>query len=40
VAVAALSTLADIGEVKPEKVDEAIRAYEIDPDRPSPPTLP
>jgi pyruvate dehydrogenase E1 component len=40
VAVAALSTLADVGEVKPEKVDEAIKAYEIDPDRPSPPTLP
>jgi pyruvate dehydrogenase E1 component len=40
VAVAALSTLADIGEIKPEKVDEAIKAYEIDPDRPSPPSLP
>ena len=40
VAVAALSALADVGEVKPEKVDEAIKAYEIDPDRPSPPTLP
>jgi pyruvate dehydrogenase E1 component len=40
VAVAALSALADVGEVKPEKVDEAIKAYEIDSDRPSPPTLP
>jgi pyruvate dehydrogenase E1 component len=40
VAVAALSALADVGEVKPEKVDEAIKTYDIDPDRPSPPTLP
>jgi pyruvate dehydrogenase E1 component len=39
VAVAALSALADVGEVKPEKVDEAIKAYEVDPDRPSPPSL-
>jgi pyruvate dehydrogenase E1 component len=40
VAVAALSALADLGDVKPEQVDEAIKKYEIDPDRPSPPTLP
>jgi pyruvate dehydrogenase E1 component len=40
VAVAALSALADVGEVKPEKVDEAIKTYDVDPDRPSPPTLP
>ena len=40
VAVAALSALADVGEVKPEKVDEAIKTYDINPDRPSPPTLP
>jgi pyruvate dehydrogenase E1 component len=39
VAVAALSALADVGEVKPEKVDEAIKAYVVDPDRPSPPSL-
>jgi pyruvate dehydrogenase E1 component len=40
VAVAALSALADLGEVKPEAVDEAIKKYEIDPERSSPPTLP
>ncbi|HEX2031890.1 MAG TPA: pyruvate dehydrogenase (acetyl-transferring), homodimeric type [Actinomycetota bacterium] len=39
VAVAALSALADLGEVKPEAVDEAIKRYEIDPDRPAPPSL-
>jgi pyruvate dehydrogenase E1 component len=39
VAVATLSALADLGEVKPEAVSEAIRKYDIDPDRPSPPTL-
>jgi pyruvate dehydrogenase E1 component len=38
--VATLSALADLGEVKPEAVSEAIRKYEIDPDRPSPPSLP
>jgi pyruvate dehydrogenase E1 component len=40
VAVAALSALADLGEVKPEAVREAIERYDIDPDRPSPPSLP
>ncbi len=34
--VAALSALADMGEVKPETVTEAIRRFEIDPDRKSP----
>ena len=34
--VAALSALADMGEVKPEKVAEAIRRFEIDPERKSP----
>jgi pyruvate dehydrogenase E1 component len=38
--VATLSALADLGEVKPEAVSEAIRQYEIDPDRSSPPSLP
>jgi len=38
--VATLSALADLGEVKPEAVSEALRQYEIDPDRPSPPSLP
>jgi pyruvate dehydrogenase E1 component len=36
IAVAALSALADMGEVKPETVDEAIARYEIEPDRTSP----
>ena len=40
VTVAALSKLADLGEVKPEAVTEAIKKYDIDPDRPSPPSLP
>jgi pyruvate dehydrogenase E1 component len=40
VTVATLAALADMGEVKPEAVDEAIKKYDIDPDRPSPPTLP
>jgi pyruvate dehydrogenase E1 component len=40
VVVAALSALADMGEVKPEAVAEAIKRYEIDPERPWPPTLP
>jgi pyruvate dehydrogenase E1 component len=40
VTVAALAALSDLGEVKPEAVDEAIMKYEIDPDRPSPPSLP
>jgi pyruvate dehydrogenase E1 component len=38
--VATLSALADLGEVKPETVAEAIAKYEIDPDRPAPPSLP
>jgi pyruvate dehydrogenase E1 component len=40
VAVATLSALAELGEVKPEAVSEAIKKYDIDPDRPSPPSLP
>jgi pyruvate dehydrogenase E1 component len=40
VTVAALSALADMGEVKPEAVSEAIAKYEIDPERPWPPSLP
>ena len=38
--VATLSALADLGEVKPETVAEAIRKYGLDPDHPSPPSLP
>jgi pyruvate dehydrogenase E1 component len=40
VVVAALSALADMGDVKPEAVTEAIKRYEVDPERPSPPSLP
>jgi pyruvate dehydrogenase E1 component len=40
VVVATLSALAQMGEVKPEAVTEAIKKYGIDPDRPSAPTLP
>ncbi len=40
VAVAAVAALADMGEVKPEAVSEAIAKYDIDTDRPSPPSLP
>jgi pyruvate dehydrogenase E1 component len=40
VAITALAMLADMGEVKPEHVDEAIKKHDIDPDRPSPPSLP
>jgi pyruvate dehydrogenase E1 component len=36
IVVATLAALADMGEVKPETVAEAIAKYEIDPDRPSP----
>src|SRR5436309_3891625 len=36
IVVAVLSALADMGEVKPETVADAIKRYEIDPDRPSP----
>ena len=32
IVVSALSTLADMGEVKPEAVADAIKRYEIDPD--------
>jgi len=39
VAVATLSALADMGDVKPEAVAEAIKRYEIDPER-LPPNLP
>jgi len=40
VVVATLSALADMGDAKPEAVTEAIKRYDIDPDRPSPPSLP
>jgi pyruvate dehydrogenase E1 component len=40
VTVATLSALAELGEVKPEVVSEAIKKYDIDPDRASPPSLP
>jgi pyruvate dehydrogenase E1 component len=40
VVVATLSALADLGDAKPEAVTEAIKRYDIDPDRPSPPSLP
>ena len=36
VAVAALKALADDGEIKPEKVDEAIKKYGLDTERPDP----
>jgi pyruvate dehydrogenase E1 component len=39
VVVATLSALANMGEVKPEAVTEAIKRYELDPERP-PPSLP
>jgi pyruvate dehydrogenase E1 component len=38
IVVAALEGLASIGDVKPEKVAEAIRRYDLDPDRPDPRT--
>jgi pyruvate dehydrogenase E1 component len=40
VVVATLSALADLGDGKPEAVTEAIKRYEIDPEHPSPPSLP
>jgi pyruvate dehydrogenase E1 component len=36
ITVAVLSVLSDMGEVKPEAVADAIKRYEIDPERPSP----
>ena len=39
VAVAALKALADDGEIKPEKVDEAIKKYGLDTERPDPWTV-
>ena len=36
VAVAALKALADDGEIKPEKVEEAIKKYGLDTERPDP----
>jgi pyruvate dehydrogenase E1 component len=36
IVVASLFALAEMGEVKPEAVAEAIKQYEIDPDRTSP----
>jgi pyruvate dehydrogenase E1 component len=36
IAVAVLSVLSELGDVKPETVADAIKRYEIDPDRPSP----
>src|SRR6266511_3514709 len=38
--VATLSALADMGEGKPEKVADAIKRYGVEPDRPSPVSLP
>jgi pyruvate dehydrogenase E1 component len=40
IVVATLSALADMGEVKPEKVADAIKRYEIEPERSSPISLP
>jgi pyruvate dehydrogenase E1 component len=40
VVVATLSALAEMGDAKPEAVTEAIKRYDIDPERPSPPSLP
>jgi pyruvate dehydrogenase E1 component len=39
VVVATLSALAQMGEVKPETITEAIKKFELDADRPSPPSL-
>ena len=36
IVVAVLSALASTGDVKPEEVSEAIKRYEIDPERGSP----
>ena len=40
IVLATLSALADMGEVKPEKVADAIKRYGVKPDRPSPVSLP
>ncbi len=40
IVLATLSALADMGELKPEKVADAIKRYGIEPDRPSPISLP
>jgi pyruvate dehydrogenase E1 component len=40
IVAATLSALADMGEVKPEKVADALKRYQIEPDRPSPISLP
>jgi pyruvate dehydrogenase E1 component len=40
IVVATLSALADMGEMKPEKVADAIKRYAVEPDRPSPISLP
>ena len=40
IVVATLSALADMGEMKPEKVADAIKRYAVEPDRPSPVSLP
>jgi pyruvate dehydrogenase E1 component len=39
VAVAALKALADGGEIKPEKADDAIKKYGLDTERPDPWTV-
>jgi pyruvate dehydrogenase E1 component len=39
VAVAALKALAEQGEVKPKTVAEAIKKYELDPDKADPTTV-
>jgi pyruvate dehydrogenase E1 component len=36
VAVAALKSLADVGDLEPSRVQEAIERYDIDPDAPIP----
>ena len=36
IAVAALKALADEGTIKPGKVSEAIKKYDIDPEKPNP----
>ncbi len=40
IVLATLSSLADMGEVKPEKVADAIKRYGVEPDRPPPVSLP
>ncbi|MCU7934984.1 MAG: pyruvate dehydrogenase (acetyl-transferring), homodimeric type [Candidatus Thiodiazotropha sp. (ex Dulcina madagascariensis)] len=39
VVIAALNALADEGEIKPERVTQAIKKYKIDPEKPNPSTV-